>query len=566
MVSKLQCEICGGKLVGKPGGIFECENCGTEYSTEWAKAKIQEITGTVKVEGTVQVQGTVKVENGGPSAESLVKRGMIKLDELRSFTGGIVILQDRQIEIEKLFNRALEINPECAEAYWGLFLLKNNYYSSKEALLEASTKTIEKSVNYRHAREYAKGELAKLIFQIEARLKQENQEKVLASSMTSNRLNLIRQRFAPASKMISAGSYHAIALKTDGTVVATQYIGDKRYNFGQCDVGDWTDVVMVTAGWEHTVGLKENGDVLAVGNKEHGRCDVGNWRNIVAIAAGAYHTVGLKADGTVVAVGSDDYGQCQVSAWRDIVAVAAGDSHTIGLKTDGTVVAVGNQLSGACKVEGWRNIVAIAASTHNSVGLKADGTVITVGRNISGKCNVEGWKDIVAIAAGFYHTVGLKANGTVVAVGGSQEVTNYGQCEVKTWSDVVAVAASSTHTVGLKGNGTVISTKYTDSMDYYHGQGDVNGWKLFNNVDTIESERKTAMELAKAKREAVAEEARIVAEKTEVERKEKIEALTAETDKLQAELPNLKGLFSGGKRRQIEARLAEIEAELKELE
>ena len=562
MASKLQCEICGGKLVGKPGGIFECENCGTEDSTEWAKAKIQEITGTVKVEGTVQVQGTVKVENGGPSEESLVKRGMIKLDELRSFTGGIVILQDRRIEIEKLFNRALEINPECAEAYWGLFLLKNNYYSSKEALLEASTKTIEKSVNYRHAREYAKGELAKLIFQIEARLKQENQEKVLASSMTSNRLNLIRQRFAPASKMISAGSHHAIALKTDGTVIATQYIGDKRYNFGQCDVGDWTDVVMVTAGWEHTVGLKENGDVLAVGNKEHGRCDVGNWRNIVAIAAGAYHTVGLKADGTVVAVGSDDYGQCQVSAWRDIVAVSAGDSHTIGLKTDGTVVAVGNQLSGACKVEGWRNIVAIAASTHDSVGLKADGTVITVGRNISGKCNVEGWKDIVAIAAGFYHTVGLKANGTVVAVGGSQEVTNYGQCEVKTWSDVVALAASSTHTVGLKGNGTVISTKYTDSMDYYHGQGDVNGWKLFNNVDTIESERKTAMELAKAKREAVAEEARIVAEKTEVERKEKIEALTAETDKLQAELANLKGLFSGGKRRQIEARLAEIEAEL----
>ena len=29
--------------------------------------------------------------------------------------------------------------------------------------------------------------------------------------------------------------------------------------------------------------------------------------------------------------------------------------------------------------------------------------------------------------------------------------------------------------------------------------------------------------------------------------------------------PNIKGLFSGGKRRQVEARLAEIEAELKKL-
>ena len=50
MAAKLQCEICGGKLVGKPGGIFECENCGTEYSTAWAKEKIQEITGKVQVD------------------------------------------------------------------------------------------------------------------------------------------------------------------------------------------------------------------------------------------------------------------------------------------------------------------------------------------------------------------------------------------------------------------------------------------------------------------------------------------------------------------------------------
>ena len=45
MAAKLQCEICGGKLIGKPGGIFECDSCGVEYSTEWAKEKIQEITG-----------------------------------------------------------------------------------------------------------------------------------------------------------------------------------------------------------------------------------------------------------------------------------------------------------------------------------------------------------------------------------------------------------------------------------------------------------------------------------------------------------------------------------------
>ncbi|MFO7255881.1 MULTISPECIES: RCC1-like domain-containing protein [Limnochorda] len=36
------------------------------------------------------------------------------------------------------------------------------------------------------------------------------------------------------------------------------------------------------------------------------------------IAAGDRHTVGLRADGTVLAVGDNRAGQCEVSRWRDI--------------------------------------------------------------------------------------------------------------------------------------------------------------------------------------------------------------------------------------------------------
>ena len=77
----------------------------------------------------------------------------------------------------------------------------------------------------------------------------------------------------------------------------------------------------------------------------------------VAVSAGDSHTVGLKADGTVVAVGDNDHGQCNVDRWTDIVAISAGHYHTVGLKADGTVVAVGSRDDGQCDVNRWRNIL-----------------------------------------------------------------------------------------------------------------------------------------------------------------------------------------------------------------
>jgi hypothetical protein len=112
----------------------------------------------------------------------------------------------------------------------------------------------------------------------------------------------------------------------------------------------------IAAGDKHTVGLRSNGTVAAVGGNSKGQCNVSDWTDIVAIAAGDEHTVGLRSDGTVVAVGWNEYGQCSVSDWRDIVAIAAGVHHTVGLRSDGTVVAVGYKDEGQCDVSGWNNI------------------------------------------------------------------------------------------------------------------------------------------------------------------------------------------------------------------
>lgn len=129
MATKLQCEICGGKLVGMPGGIFECENCGTEYSTAWAKEKIQEITGKVQIEGTVEVTGKVQVEGGTVQVDtSANKEALLK----RAF----LLLQDEDWnKAEALLEQVLSIDPECADAYLGLVLMDSHLKGPEEIVL-----------------------------------------------------------------------------------------------------------------------------------------------------------------------------------------------------------------------------------------------------------------------------------------------------------------------------------------------------------------------------------------------------------------------------------------------
>ena len=50
-----------------------------------------------------------------------------------------------------------------------------------------------------------------------------------------------------------------------------------RNSDGQCDVGTWTDIVQVAAGWLHTIGLRHDGTVVAVGYNDYGQCNVGGW-------------------------------------------------------------------------------------------------------------------------------------------------------------------------------------------------------------------------------------------------------------------------------------------------
>lgn len=223
---------------------------------------------------------------------------------------------------------------------------------------------------------------------------------------------------------VAGGDTHAMALKTDGTVVV--WGNDLQ---GQTGVPllptPLADVVSIAAGGNVCGAVKRDGTVRVWGDASLGQTTVpSGLSDVKQLAIGTSHVVALKNDGTVVAWGVNTSGQTTVPAGlANVVAVAAGATGSVALKSDGTVVGWGsvNFRSVPASLSG---VVAISAHGSGSNGgthvlaLKSDGTVVAWGNNANNQSNVPtGLANVVAIAAGGFTSLALKSDGTVVAWG-----------------------------------------------------------------------------------------------------------------------------------------------------
>jgi hypothetical protein len=274
-----------------------------------------------------------------------------------------------------------------------------------------------------------------------------------------------------ADNRVASGSLHTIAVTTLSKAQCTG-----ANNYGQCNVGSWSNIEQVAAGEYHSVGLESDGDVVCVGWNNNGQCDT-SWTNIEYIAAGFYHTVGIVTGGTVLAVGQNAYLQCEVSSWAGISEVSAGMFHTVGLKTNNTVVCAGQNIFGECNVTSWTDIVQISAGANYTLGLKRDGSVLCVGDNSYGQCNNSGWGNIEHISAGSFHSVAVDDNNEPYATGLNED----GQCDVSTWTVISDVVAGSINTIGVLEDGQLSVVGSTSSYTT-----DVNEWQLVNTPPYID--------------------------------------------------------------------------------
>ncbi|NBS79612.1 hypothetical protein EBS57_07355, partial [bacterium] len=193
---------------------------------------------------------------------------------------------------------------------------------------------------------------------------------------------------------VAGGGRLSLVLKVDGTVAA---IGKKDSGSAvPTTQGDaltvpagLIGVTAIAAGWDHALALKSDGTVVAWDGNQYGESTVPDGLSgVVAIAAGQDHSIALKSDGTVVAWGRNNFGQCTVpSSVANVVAITCGDYESYALKRDGSVLYWGSLGSGQA-VSSGSGVIAISAGGAHLLMLKSDGSLAAWGSNNSGQASI----------------------------------------------------------------------------------------------------------------------------------------------------------------------------------
>merc|ERR1712232_1441652 len=98
----------------------------------------------------------------------------------------------------------------------------------------------------------------------------------------------------------------------------------------------------VSAGEYHTVLLRSDGTAVACGQNGDGQCDLPSLeegQTYAQVSAGKYHTVLLRSDGTAVACGRNGDGQC------DLPSLEEGQAYTSWLEQPNIIVQLFTETS-----------------------------------------------------------------------------------------------------------------------------------------------------------------------------------------------------------------------------
>ena len=202
-------------------------------------------------------------------------------------------------------------------------------------------------------------------------------------------------------------------------------------SFSQEDIYNFTEV---SAGYDHSCGLRSDGTILCWGNGRNGETEPPEGA-FTAVSAGDGYTCGIKTDGSVACWGiwGITFGMpvFETSTHRRpesptglFKAISAGEAHACGIKADDTLECWGeNRVSaGDFSREAGQatpppgTFLSISATGSTSCGVTTDNQVVCWGAGYEGaESPVEG--QFLSVSAGGWHSCGVRTDNTVVCWG-----------------------------------------------------------------------------------------------------------------------------------------------------
>jgi alpha-tubulin suppressor-like RCC1 family protein len=276
---------------------------------------------------------------------------------------------------------------------------------------------------------------------------------------------------------ISAGSSHSLAVRTNGTAWAWGYNSNGRLGDGSVTsrtspvsvVGGFGDWCQISAGGFHSLAVRTDGTAWAWGCNTNGQLGdgsvtsqrspvsvLGGFGDWCEISAGLAHSLAVRTDGTAWAWGFNGNGRLGdgtitnrsspvsvMGGFSDWCEISAGGAHSLAVRTDGTAWAWGRNSSGqlgdltvtvrsspVSVVGGFGDWCEISAGSYHSLAVRTDGSAWAWGRNTYGQLGdgsvtnrsspvsvMGGFGDWCQVSGGRCHSLAVRTDGTAWAWG-----------------------------------------------------------------------------------------------------------------------------------------------------